>query len=196
MTGAVSVFVTVIGLILLSKVISAIGKGAIAETGWELYSQYSRSAKFREIQELKRKAIDLNTKRSNTSSKDEFAKWAKLDRDYQKTKNRIESLNGKLAKERLTVQNMIKGILFMVTFVPKIYMRIKYRKVAVFWLPSSIPYYIMWILSFSSAPLGSVSVSSWLFIADWAISAFILVASNGYKLGTSTMAKKSSVGQN
>jgi hypothetical protein len=183
MNGAVNVFLGVLVLVLLTKIVNAIGKGTIAEFSWELYTRFSLSTKIKEIRVLKRKAIDLNTQRSNTSSKDEFAKWAKLDREHLKTKSQIETLNRELASQRLAVQSIIKGLLYFITFVPKLYIRIRYRKVAVFWLPKTgLPYYLLWILSFSSAPMGSVSVSSWLFIADWALSASILVASNGFKL--------------
>lgn len=51
-----------------------------------------------------------------------------------------------------------------------------------FFLPPNIlPYLGYWVLSFSSAPIGSVSVSWWLFIADGAISAVENVIKLGYE---------------
>lgn len=191
--NTVNLFLAVIVFVLLGKVVNAIGKSTICDFCWEFYTQVGLSSKLKEIRALKRKAIDLHTRRSNTSSKDEFAKWAKLDREYSKIKTQIDSLNGELAKGKTAFQGLIKAGLFMVTFVPKIYLRVKYRKVPVFWLPDGIlPYYGLWFLSLTSAPLGSVSVSIWLFIVEWAVSAFILVGTNGFKL----VNQQSTMGEN
>lgn len=72
-----------------------------------------------------------------------------------------------------------KVLLFALTTGTKLVLRFKYRKAAVFWLPPGVlPYYLLWALSFSSSPLGSVSVGSWLFVVDSAVSMIIGIFTN------------------
>lgn len=130
-----------------------------------------------------RKAVQLYTDRSNTSSKDEFAKWAKLDREYSKVKTQIDELNKSLNRSKITFKTAIKGGLYIITNGLKMYLRVGYRKAAVVWLPSGLlPGYALWFIALSSAPKGSISVSFWLMIVNSAISNIITTFETVYKI--------------
>lgn len=148
---------------------------------------------------MQRKAIDLYTKRSNTSPKDEFVKWAKLDREYNSTRKQIATLSKywsemcefdvvihppcqcrlinlltELAqaseKSKTSFTRAVSTVLFLALGGLKIYVRVHYRKQPVAWLPKGIfPYPVLWLLSLFSSPLGSVSVTVWMFIVDSAL---------------------------
>jgi hypothetical protein len=131
------------------------------------------------------------TERTNTSSKDEFAKWARLDREYQTLKGKIERLNGDLNRSKSTFKSAVTGVLFAATTGIKIYFRLRYRKVPVFWLPSSsVPYYIQWVLAIPGCPLGTVSVSMWFAIVDSALASLIHLFKWIYSLGMGTRKEK------
>lgn len=131
-----------------------------------------------------RKAVDLYTERSNISSKDEFAKWAKLDREYAKVKAQIDETNKKLNRTKTTFKTVIKGLLYLINNGSKMYLRVGYRKTPVVWLPSGLPNYALWFLSLSSAPKGSISVSFWLMIVNSAISNIINTIESVYLITT------------
>lgn len=139
----------------------------------------------------------MHTQRSNTSSQDEFAKWAKLDREYGKLKVEIEDINNSLTATKAKIFTAISTVLFLSTTGIKMFLRFQYRKVAVFWLPpNTFPYPLEWVLSFSSAPLGSVSVSSWLMICDGAMELIVsvlvavVIAALGLLRGNKTKTKE------
>lgn len=170
----IPLFLGVIIVIIFGKLISFIGKETICEATWDTLVKIAPSKELKNLRETQRKAIDLYTKRSNTSSKDEFAKWAKLDREYAKTKTEIENINKNINGSKSQFKKIVKGGLFILTTGSKMYIRIKYRKSPVFYLPSGVfPKIALWFLSFSSAPMGSVSVSVWLFVANKAVDTLI-----------------------
>lgn len=188
-----SILLIALFIVLFTKAINAIGKDTIAEFCWLLYTKVSTSQNVINLRKLQRKAIDVYTQKSNTSSKDEFAKWAKLDREYTKLKTQIDGVNGSLNASKSRFKLMVSGVLFTSTTGFKYYLRISYRKNPVFWIPDhlNIPYYVLWIISLPSAPLGSVSISVWLFAVESSVSALITLATT-----MSQYSKQTTLGKN
>ncbi|KAF5095077.1 hypothetical protein D0Z03_001918 [Geotrichum reessii] len=118
----------------------------------------------------------VREERSNTSAKEEFARWAKLDRELLKLQSEIDQHQKQLNSAKYSFGTAVKIALFLLTTGSKFLLRIRYRKTPVFWLPAAsngplvLPYYVLWLLSFTSAPIGSVSVGIWLFIVDNSVS--------------------------
>jgi hypothetical protein len=83
----------IVFIVCYSKLINAVGKNNIGELLWEVYTNFSLSQTSKDLRHQKRRAIDVHAQRANTSSKDEFAKWAKLDREYSTVKSKIEKLS-------------------------------------------------------------------------------------------------------
>lgn len=183
-TTTMNVAILVLLTVLFSHAIGAIGKSYIAESLWEVYLKLSRSTSHQQLRQKKQRALEVYEKRSNISSKDEFAAWAKLDREYNGLKTQIEKLNGALVSEKSRFSTVIKAGLFMATTGVKLFLRVWYRKTAVIWLDervvvSALPSWVLWLVSMS-APRGSLSVSSWLFIVDSAVTAFQALATQVY----------------
>lgn len=65
---------------------------------WLLYLKLpsSTSRKAREQSRLKREVLELKRDMNNTSSQDEFAKWAKLRRKYDKTMEEYEATSASI----------------------------------------------------------------------------------------------------
>ncbi|ODQ71145.1 hypothetical protein LIPSTDRAFT_35407, partial [Lipomyces starkeyi NRRL Y-11557] len=170
----------VIGVVVFSAAISAIGSDNLGEYIWYLWITFvpSKAARnVKRLREVQREAIAVSTERSNTSSQDEFAKWAKLNRKVDKLRGEIEKLNAAISTQRAFFKSQIRRVIWISTTGMKIFVRIKYRKVAVFWLPKGMfPGWIEWMLSLTSAPRGSVSVSAWFMITDYAIKGAVVFA--------------------
>ncbi|KAK9359840.1 CHD5-like protein-domain-containing protein [Lipomyces starkeyi] len=176
----VSVLWIVIGVVVFSAAISAIGSDNLGEYIWYLWITFVPSkaaSNVKRLREVQREAIAVSTERSNTSSQDEFAKWAKLNRKVDKLRGEIEKLNAAISTQRAFFKSQIRRVIWISTTGIKIFVRIKYRKVAVFWLPKGMfPGWIEWMLSLTSAPRGSVSVSAWFMITDYAIKGAVVFA--------------------
>ncbi|KAK9236118.1 CHD5-like protein-domain-containing protein [Lipomyces kononenkoae] len=176
----ISVLWIVIGVVVFSAVISAIGSDNLGEYIWYLWTTVVPSKAARNVQQLRevqREAIKVSTERSNTSSQDEFAKWAKLNRKVDKLRSEIEKLNAAVSTQRAFFKSQVRKVIWISTAGMKIFVRIKYRKAAVFWLPKGMfPGWLEWMLSLTSAPRGSVSVSAWFMITDYAIKGAVVFA--------------------
>ncbi|KAK9455719.1 CHD5-like protein-domain-containing protein [Dipodascopsis uninucleata] len=175
-----SVLLITIGVVLLSTVVSAIGSDNLAELAWHAWTKYVPSKASKQTKELRivqTDAIAISTERSKTSPQDEFAKWAKLNRKLDKSKTELERLGATLGSQKAFFKSYFRKILWVFTGGLKIYVRIKYRRVPVFWLPKGLfPGWIEWVLSLTSAPRGSVSVSAWFFIVGYACKGLIDIA--------------------
>ncbi|CAN6672882.1 hypothetical protein TRVA0_047S00606 [Trichomonascus vanleenenianus] len=180
-----SLLLYVLLCVIFGKIVSLIGKDTVGEFLWQLYISFAPSSTVSKLRHKQREAIDCHTKKTNTSSKDEFAKWAKLDRQYGKLKSEIEALNGSLNSSKTMVKRLVSAALFLLTTGSSVMLRIKHRKSAVFWLPEGIaPHSVVWGLGLTSAPLGSVSVSIWLMACNWALDTLINTSKKTYQYCT------------
>ncbi|RAH41512.1 uncharacterized protein BO95DRAFT_467802, partial [Aspergillus brunneoviolaceus CBS 621.78] len=74
--------------------VNTVGATTIDNLLWLLYLRLPTptSRKFREQNRLKREVVQLKRDMNNTSSQDEFAKWAKLRRRHDKTMEEYEAM--------------------------------------------------------------------------------------------------------
>ncbi|KAH8428842.1 guided entry of tail-anchored proteins factor 1 [Aspergillus melleus] len=154
--------------------VNTIGASTIDNLLWILYVKLPTptSKKAREQNRLKREALQLKREMNNTSSQDEFAKWAKLRRRHDKTMEEYEEMNKALSAQKSSFEWSVKIARWLSTNGLKIFLQFWYSKTPVFALPEAwVPYYIAWILSFPRAPMGSVSIQVWSNVCATAISA-------------------------
>ncbi|KAI9376514.1 protein get1 [Aspergillus egyptiacus] len=145
-------------------VINTIGATTIDNLLWILYLKLPTSLydDAREQAKLKREVIQLKRDMNNTSSQDEFAKWAKLRRKHDKAMADYEELNKRLTSQKTSFDRYVKVARWLSTNGLKIFIQFRYSKTPVFALPAGwFPYPVEWILSFPRAPAGSVSVQVW-----------------------------------
>lgn len=138
---------------------------------------------------MKREVLQLKREMNNTSSQDEFAKWAKLRRRHDKSLEEYETMSTcfwlgpedfppinvfmtdkAVSTEKTSFDWSVKTARWLSTNGLKIFLQFYYSKTPVFALPAGwFPYYIEWILSFPRAPLGSVSIQVWSNVCATAI---------------------------
>ncbi|GAT25476.1 CHD5 domain protein [Aspergillus luchuensis] len=107
---------------------------------------------------------------NNTSSQDEFAKWAKLRRKHDKTMEEYEAINKQLSSQKTSFDWGVKIVRWFGTSGLKFFLQFWYSKTPVFHLPEGwLPYYVAWVLSFPRAPMGSVSIQIWSNVCATAI---------------------------
>ncbi|ODM22327.1 Protein get1 [Aspergillus cristatus] len=144
--------------------INTVGATTIDNLLWILYLKLptSTSRQAREAARLKREALELKRDMNNTSSQDEFAKWAKLRRRHDKAMEEYEASNKALSSQKSSFDWAIKIARWVSTSGLKLFLQFRYNSTPVFVLPPGwFPYYVEWVLSFPKAPMGSVSVQVW-----------------------------------
>ncbi|PHH80040.1 hypothetical protein CDD80_3029 [Ophiocordyceps camponoti-rufipedis] len=162
---------------LVAHLVNTIGSSRINSLVWTLYnylpvSTANAAAEQRQLQaEYLKVRRDLN----GTSSQDEFAKWAKLRRQHDKLLEKLEASKKDLEASRANFDKSLWVFRILVTKLPQYFIPFWYGKQPMFWLPYGwFPYYAEWIISFPSAPMGSVSAPSW----QLACTGFIVLVSD------------------
>ncbi|KAI9924001.1 hypothetical protein ASPWEDRAFT_101176 [Aspergillus wentii DTO 134E9] len=167
-----SLILTVFFVHVAIYLVNTIGATTIDSLLWILYLKLptSMSKNAREQTRLKREALELKRDMNNTSSQDEFAKWAKLRRRHDKAMEQYEAMNKTISAQKTTFEYSVKTARWLSTNGLKIFLQFYYSKTPVFALPEGwLPYYVLWILSFPRAPLGSVSIQVWSSVCATAI---------------------------
>ncbi|KAF7115220.1 hypothetical protein CNMCM5793_001647 [Aspergillus hiratsukae] len=152
--------------------VNTVGATTIDTLLWILYLKLptSTSKNAREQSRLKREVVQLKRDMNNTSSQDEFAKWAKLRRKHDKIMDEYETMNKKLTAQKTSFDWSVKIARWLSTNGLKIFLQFYYSKTPVFALPAGwFPSYVEWVLSFPRAPRGSVSVQVWNSVCATAI---------------------------
>ncbi|KAL4790658.1 protein get1 [Aspergillus venezuelensis] len=144
--------------------VNTIGASTIDNLLWLLYLKLPTSL-YKTAQEqakLKREVVQLKREMNNTSSQDEFAKWAKLRRRHDKALSDYEALNSKLSSQKSSFDWFVKIFRWLSTTGLKMFIQFQYSKTPVFALPGGwFPSPVEWILAFPRAPTGTVSVHVW-----------------------------------
>ncbi|PLB54354.1 protein get1 [Aspergillus steynii IBT 23096] len=166
--------------------VNTIGASIIDNLLWILYMKLptATSKNAREQNRLKREALQLKREMNNTSSQDEFAKWAKLRRRHDKAMEEYEAMNKTLTSAKTSFEWTVKIARWLSTNGLKIFLQFWYSKTPVFALPEAwVPYYVAWILSFPRAPMGSVSIQVWSNVCATTISALAEIVTIAVQAG-------------
>jgi len=106
--------------------------------------------------QLQSEILKIRTEMSNTSSQDEFAKWAKLRREHDKKLAQVEKLAGGVSVSRAKFDGVIRALQWIVTNGLGLVMMFWWRKEAMFWLPGGWwPWGVEWVVSWPKAPMGT-----------------------------------------
>lgn len=168
-----------VALVVATRLLSNVSTTMLTEFFWQIYSNYSRNETTRELRTQRKMLLDVRTERANTSSKDEFAKWARLDRKHQKLKGQVDALNSQLGLRRQNLTASLRVAKWFTTTGIKFYVQWRYRSAVVAWLPQhSVPGVVEWFVALPSAPKGAISVATWLLAVDALVSLALGVTVN------------------
>ncbi|KTW32215.1 uncharacterized protein T551_00897 [Pneumocystis jirovecii RU7] len=162
----------------MSNFISALGTKVISSLIYTIFFSFipsTLSSVIKKHRLLQRSALETKKELSNTSSVDEFAKWAKLKRKYDKEVSEIEKISAEINSQQYNFNIKVHTMIWLCTTGLKYIIQWYYRKVPVFWLIKGwFPYYIERIMCFPMAPIGSVSISIWFLIVNQIVSKVFL----------------------
>ncbi|KAF2260084.1 CHD5-domain-containing protein [Lojkania enalia] len=159
-----SLLIVVFVLQLALHLINTIGANTINELLWILYNRFPTptSASAQQATTLKREVIRLKRELGGVSAQDDFAKWAKLRRQYDKAVGEFKKIDSALRGHRNSFFSTLSTIRWLFTNGLRIALQFWYSKQPMFWIPEGwVPGYVEWVLSFPRAPKGSVSINIW-----------------------------------
>ncbi|WWC63511.1 uncharacterized protein I303_106114 [Kwoniella dejecticola CBS 10117] len=149
-------------VVLLTQIVSWVGQIVLQELAFTIYSKIFLTRSANEQSKLRKQVLKDKAELGATSSQDEFAKWAKIRRRLDKGLADLEKLNTQMTSSKGSFTTKFKTFLWVITSGSKLVLVWWFRKKPVFWLPEGwVPYPIAWLISFPSAPIGSVSSGAW-----------------------------------
>ncbi|XAO25971.1 protein GET1 [Cryptococcus bacillisporus CA1280] len=147
---------------LINQIVSWVGKSVLQEIAFTAYSWVFLSGIAAEQRKLRKQVLEDKAELGRTSSQDEFAKWAKLRRKLDKGLADLEKANNNLSSSRSSFSKKFSTLLWLMTTGAQFLLSWWFRKQPIFWLPEGwVPYPVAWLISFPSAPIGSVSSGAW-----------------------------------
>jgi len=153
--------ITIFLLVCLAELISWIGKPVLLDLCFSLYTYLLDPKAATQLRTLKRSILEDQKSLAQTSSQDQFAKWAKLRRKVDKGLADLDKLNAEMASTRSAFALRFNSALWLVTTGSQFVIGWWYRKQAVFYLPTGWFGLAEWWLALPFAPKGSVSCGAW-----------------------------------
>ncbi|KAI8369553.1 WRB/Get1 family [Radiomyces spectabilis] len=170
--------ITIFLLVFITEFILFLGYSYVTSTVHGLYVRLTKDPKVAKQRKLKYELLRMKGELSQTSSQDEFAKWAKMRRKLDKGVADLEKLNSEIAFSKTAFELKVKSVLWVIVHGSQVIMVMWYRKAAVFYLPPGWFGPAQRLLSLPFAPRGSVSVAVWFAVCRRMIKALALTAND------------------
>ncbi|KAK4035275.1 CHD5-like protein-domain-containing protein [Parachaetomium inaequale] len=159
-----SLLVVIFVVELAVQLVNTIGATTINNLIWRLYLSIPTplAKQFTDQRQKQKEYLAVRHDLNATSSQDEFAKWAKLQRQHDKLLEELKLKKSALEAARTRFDRYLTAVRLVSTRGAQWLLPMWYGKVPMFWLPYGwFPYYVEWFASFPRAPLGSVSIAVW-----------------------------------
>lgn len=174
-----TLLISIFLVLVLKQAVNSIGKKNIETFAWRTYCQLAPKfghSTLSKIAEKSREAADVNKQRKAISAQDQYAKWTKLNRQFDKLNAEVDSLNNELSQERATVVKVISQAITIATAVPIWFSRVWFRKSVLFYLPPGVfPYPLERLFGFPFVVLGGVGLTVWMFSVNSVISNIVFM---------------------
>lgn len=158
---------SLIAVALLSRFFKSLSNVAVTEQLWQVRAKVFPSKKVRELQETRDELLRLRQERSNTSSQDNFAKWARLDREFQRVKKVYDLKTGDVSASRQTLSMTVRITKWLLSTGLTSAVVLYAGRSPVVWLPYGLlPSIAERVVALPSAPRGSVSAGFWVFAVN------------------------------
>jgi tail-anchored protein insertion receptor len=111
--------------------------------------------KISEQKSLQSQILQTSATLKSTSSQDEFAKWARLNRQHDKQIDDLKTVNSVVDGHKAKFRRVVGITVWLGTTGVKGGVQWWYKKEPVFWLPAgTFPYWVEYIVAFPKAPKG------------------------------------------
>lgn len=157
--------------VLLTKhIVAAIGKTTIVDYAWNVYTWLASKAghaKFKKLGEKRRELVQINRERKAISAQDQYAKWTKLNRAFDKVSGEINALVEEVSSEKTRVSKLVGLAITVFTTAPIWFSRFWYRKVVLLYFPAGVlPYTVEWFLALPFTVTGGLGLTVWMFAVN------------------------------
>lgn len=156
--------------LLLKTIVNAIGKAKIESYVWNLYINVASKSEFVELKQKREQLIEINKQRKSISAQDEYAKWTKLNRQFDKVNSEVAALTEAVSSEKLKLTKAIGVAISLCTAAPIWFSRVWYRKAILFYFPQGVlPHYLEWVLALPFITTGGVGLTIWMMAVNWVL---------------------------
>ncbi|ODV60580.1 GET complex subunit GET1 ASCRUDRAFT_155304 [Ascoidea rubescens DSM 1968] len=126
---------------------------------------FRKNADFNELHSMRANLKHIHHEKLKISAQDQYAKWTKLDRNFNKMKTDINNLEKKLITQNEKTIKRFNSIISWSIAIPLWYLRWFYSNDNLYWLPNGIfPKPIEFWLALPRNPYGSISLACWIFL--------------------------------
>ncbi|KAK9763572.1 GET complex subunit get1 [Basidiobolus ranarum] len=151
---------------LTCELIQYVGYSYFVSQCYKLYKLAIQKSSVVELRKYKKEIIELKTKLRQTSSQDEFAKWARIRRKLDAATSKYDKLATDLAYDKTGFEVKMSIGSRVVLYGARILVVLWYRYEPMFYLPQGWFSPITFVFSYPAAPTGSVSVLFWFLICQ------------------------------
>lgn len=162
--STVLVIVTVITI--LTSLINLVGKNNIKDKVYQFYVNTPFACdEFAELRALKKERSDVNKQRNGISAQDNYAKWIKLNRLYDKYDAEVKDQEKKLTAKKASIDAKIDKVIGLCTTVPSYLVKLWYSRVPLLYLPYGLFPAVLetFVLNIPFLPRGSIGVVVWTY---------------------------------
>lgn len=162
-----SLVVLTLILILVKYVVDLAGKDLLSSYIYNAFLVVTGNKDFKKLHQMKKELREINREKLLISAQDQYAKWTKLNRRYDKLKKETEATEKMVLAAQAGSLSKIKAGLTFLTVAPYWYYKVMYRKLELFHLPKGLfPRPFEMYLSFPSVTTGTVGIGGWIFLVN------------------------------
>lgn len=174
-----SVLSLLLVVLILLNLIKAIGKSSLANQCWNLYSTVASKAgkaKFVELSKKRNELVQINKERKSISAQDQYAKWTKLNRNFDRVSAEVKTLVEEVSSEKATVNKVVNMAVSILTVAPVWFCRVWYRKTVLFYFPKGyLPYALEWAMALPFTVTGGLGLTVWMYALNSFLSSIIFL---------------------
>lgn len=174
-----SILLFVFVALLLKTIVKSVGKANIENAAWNLYTSIASKAghaQFLELSKRRAELVEINKQRKAVSAQDEYAKWTKLNRQFDKLNGEVSNLTDAVSAEKLKFTKAIGVLISLLTAAPVWFSRVWYRKAILFYFPPGVfPYYVEWVLALPFVTIGGVGLTIWMMAVNSVLGSIALI---------------------
>ncbi|CCE78218.1 Piso0_000835 [Millerozyma farinosa CBS 7064] len=166
-------------VIFFKQIVGKVGKEVLEENGWRLYTTVGQrlgDAKLKELGNRRAELAKIDRERKSISAQDEYARWTKLNRRFDKLSGETEKLAESQKDRKAQLGRALGVALFATTSLPIWVFRIWFRKAVLFYFPAgTLPYALEYVLALPFVPTGGVGLTVWMFACNSVISSLLFM---------------------
>ncbi|GEQ70068.1 hypothetical protein JCM33374_g3744 [Metschnikowia sp. JCM 33374] len=159
--------------------VGAIGKTNIVDFVWNAYTWFASKTghpKLAKLAEKRKELVQINRERKSISAQDQYARWTKLNRAFDKVSTEIGALSEQVSSEKATVSKLVGLAITITTTAPIWFSRFWYRKVVLLYFPAGVlPYPVEWVLALPFTATGGLGLTVWMFAVNSVLSSAIFL---------------------